>query len=78
MVKIFMAKQRASITQIFAANLKRIRLEKGYTQEQLALMCGFDRTYITGLENAYRNPSLKAIDKISLTIDVAPAEFFRL
>ena len=34
------------------------RLALGLSQEQLAMQCGFDRTYISMLERGIRNPSL--------------------
>jgi transcriptional regulator with XRE-family HTH domain len=44
----------------------RIRREAlGFSQERLAELCGFDRTYISLLERGKRNPSLLNISRLS-------------
>ena len=43
---------------IFARNIKAMRKARGLSQEALALEAGIDRTYISGIERAIRNPSL--------------------
>ena len=39
-------------------------------------MCGFDRTYISGIERGVRNPSLSAIEALAMALDVTVAELF--
>ena len=48
-----------------ANRLKQIRKVRSLSQEELALMCGIDRTYIGRIENLKRNPSLEILDKIA-------------
>ncbi len=60
------------IKKVFGANLRRIRLEKGLTQEALEGLSGFDRSYIGGLERGVRNPSLTAIAVLADARDVLP------
>lgn len=60
------------IKKVFGANLRRIRLEKGLTQEALEGLSGFDRSYIGGLERGVRNPSLTAIAALSDALAVSP------
>jgi len=40
-----------------AERIKTVRLEKKISQEALAHKCNFDRTYISMLERAKRNPT---------------------
>jgi len=40
-----------------AERIKAVRLEKKISQETLAHKCDFDRTYISMLERAKRNPT---------------------
>ena len=44
------------ISKAFGAILRRNREEKGMSQEQLALDCGLDRTFISLLERGLRQP----------------------
>ncbi|SFH73177.1 Helix-turn-helix [Collimonas sp. OK307] len=39
-------------------------------------MCGFDRTYISGIERGVRNPSLSAIEALAMALSVTVAELF--
>jgi transcriptional regulator with XRE-family HTH domain len=54
-----------SVTQVFGSAVKKARLEKGLSQEQLAAKSGLDRTYISGVERGARNPSLKSAHRIA-------------
>ncbi|MCD7780125.1 MAG: helix-turn-helix transcriptional regulator [Candidatus Gastranaerophilales bacterium] len=53
------------ITVKFAKKLKEIRQQRGLSQEDLALLCNIDRTYIGRLERHERKPSLLIADKIA-------------
>lgn len=55
-----------------AANIKKTRLDKNISQEKLAELCNFDRTYISMLERAKRNPSYLNLLKLAngLEIDI--------
>ena len=55
-------------------NVKRLRREKGWSQEDLADECGLHRTYISGVERGIRNPTVLVIDKIARTLGVEAAE----
>ena len=48
-----------------AANMKRLRKERGWSQEALADEAGLDRTYISGIERIVRNPTVTVIERIS-------------
>jgi transcriptional regulator with XRE-family HTH domain len=60
----------------FGDAIRRIRKTRGLSQEGLALECGLDRTYVSGIERGTRNPSLTNILKIATALDVDPAEIF--
>lgn len=57
----------------FECNLKKYRLLKEMTQEQLAIQVGVRRETIMRLEKAQYNPSLKLAIDISRAVD-APIE----
>ena len=57
-------------------NIKRIRKEKGISQEKLAEACSTATSYI-GLMEIYRNvPKLSTIERIAEALDVDPLVFF--
>ena len=60
------------LIKVFGTNVKKYRLERGYSQEDLADRCGLHRTYIGSIECLNRNVSLKNIQKIAKALDVEP------
>lgn len=52
-----------------AVNMKRLRKERGWSQEALADEAGLDRTYISGIERIVRNPTITVIDKIAVALN---------
>ncbi|MFI3667842.1 MULTISPECIES: helix-turn-helix domain-containing protein [Bacteria] len=64
------------IKKSFGENIKRKRLEKNFSQEELALNAGLDRTYISGVERGKRNVSIVNIHKISIALGIEIKELF--
>ena len=63
---------------IFAWNLRRLRLERGISQERLAADAEVDRAYVSELENKRGNATLDLMDRLADVLDVQLIEFFRL
>ncbi len=61
----------------FGLKVKRLRLEKGWSQEELAYKSGFHRTYIGMIERAERNISLKNIERLAQTFDLRIEDLFK-
>lgn len=57
-------------------NIKKLRTEKGMTQEQLANDCGVQRTTITMIELGENKPSVELAKKLGKIFDVAWSDFF--
>lgn len=51
-------------------NVKRIRKERGWSQEQLAFESGLHRTYIGGIERGARNPTILTLARLAKTLEV--------
>lgn len=60
-----------------ARNIKTRRTELNISQEKLAEICGFDRTYISLLERAKRNPSILNLKKLSIGLDIELCNLFK-
>ena len=66
-----------SLEKIVIDNIKRIRKEKGITQEKLAEACNTATSYI-GLMEIYKNiPKLSTVEKIAKALDVEPQILFQ-
>lgn len=48
-----------------AVNMKRLRRERGWSQEALADESDLDRTYISGLERLTKNPTITVVQRIA-------------
>ncbi|WP_174801461.1 helix-turn-helix domain-containing protein [Martelella limonii] len=59
--------------RILAENVKQARKELDLSQEALALETEIDRTYISGIERAKRNPSLTLIARLAERLKTTPA-----
>lgn len=59
---------------VFAANMHRLRVGKGWSQERLADICGLHRTYIGSVERAERNISIDNIEAIATALEVPAHE----
>ncbi len=63
-------KNKNEILTQFAKNLKEIRTTRQLSQESLAYIAGFDRTYISLLERGLRNLSLVNICRLANALEV--------
>ena len=61
---------------VFGAVLRSIRLERGLTQEELAVLSGFHRTYISLVERGLKSPSVRAVVRFSDALRVRPSTLF--
>jgi len=62
---------------ILGENIKKIREEKGLSQEELANIAGFDRTYISLIERGKRNLSLLNLCRFAKALDLRPHELIK-
>ncbi|MET4312744.1 helix-turn-helix transcriptional regulator [Bradyrhizobium sp. RT4b] len=61
---------------LVAWNVRRIRVDRGIPQEQLAYDAGIDRSYMSGLERQSENPTIDLLDRLAETLGVHLSEFF--
>lgn len=60
----------------FGKALKEYRLSESLSQEELALACGLDRTYISMLERNVKTPTLTTLIKISNSLSISAITLF--
>jgi transcriptional regulator with XRE-family HTH domain len=61
---------------LVAWNLRRLRVERGLSQENLAVDAGIDRTYVSRLERGLENPTVGILEQLSAALDAQIVEFF--
>ena len=61
---------------LVAWNLRRLRVERGISQEKLAADAGVDRAYLGGLERQTENPTVDLLDKIADALSLSVSELF--
>jgi transcriptional regulator with XRE-family HTH domain len=59
-----------SARQILARNLKRLRAERNWSQEDLALESSLHRTFVAHVERGMRNISLDNLEKLAMALRV--------
>lgn len=62
------------LQRIVGRNLRRHRIEQGYSQEAFADHMGVHRTYFGAVERGERNLTLQTLEKIAEFIGVDPRD----
>lgn len=65
---------RRSAEETFGEVLREFRLERGLSQEELALASDRHRTYISLLERGENSPSLRTIVQLAEALGVRPSD----
>jgi len=67
--------KRSNIYINVGQRIRALRLERGLSQELLALKAGVNRGYTGAIENGKKRPSLDTLQKLACALDV---ELYRL
>ncbi|MGQ3041537.1 MAG: helix-turn-helix domain-containing protein [Brevundimonas sp.] len=62
------------LTVLLGRNVRSARQLKGLSQEALAFEAGMKRSYLSDLERGTRNPTVTAIERLALALDVEPSK----
>ena len=68
---------RDKLLENFGRRVRDARLARGLTQEQLAAIAGFDRTYVSLVERGKRNLSLLNIYQLASSLGNQPEDLVR-
>ena len=66
-----------SARELLALNMIRLRTQRGWSQDALALEAGVDRTFVAHVERHKRNISVDNIERIALALGVRISELFK-
>ncbi len=55
-------------------NLRRLREEKGWSQEVFAFEAKIHRTYVSDIERGARNPTIAVVEKLAAALEVNPGQ----
>jgi transcriptional regulator with XRE-family HTH domain len=64
-------KPKPSARRIFAENLRKARLAKELSQEDLAELASLHRTYVGSVERAERNVSIDNMERLAAAVGVS-------
>jgi len=65
---------RQDSASIAAENLRLLRLERKWSQEDCAEKCGLHRTYVGAVERGERNITLATLDTIAAAFGISSVE----
>lgn len=60
------------LQRVVGRNLRAYRKAHGYSQEELAGILAWHRTYVGGLERGERNLTLKSVERIASILELDP------
>jgi transcriptional regulator with XRE-family HTH domain len=62
------------LVRILSDNIRRLRRERAFSQEQLSELCGLHRTYVGSVERGERNVTLSTLEAFSHALGVSVPE----
>lgn len=65
------------IQELLALNLRRIRVAKNISQDELALLAGVERAYVGHIERGNKNPTILTLEKLANALSCRPIDLFR-
>lgn len=64
------------VQALVAWNLRRLRVGRGLSQENLAVDARIDRTYVSRLERGLENPTVGILEQLADALHAGIVEFF--
>jgi transcriptional regulator with XRE-family HTH domain len=66
------ARKGGGLQAVIAVNVRRLRGQKGVSQEELAHICGYHRTYVGMIERGERNITIATLEALAGALGVEP------
>jgi transcriptional regulator with XRE-family HTH domain len=64
------------IRELVAWNLRRLRVMRSVSQDDLALSADLERAYVGHIERGKKNPTVVTLDKLAMALGCDIREFF--
>lgn len=68
------ARKAGGLQAIIATNVGRLRRAKGISQEELAEISGYHRTYVGMIERGERNITVTTLEALAVSLGVDPRD----
>jgi transcriptional regulator with XRE-family HTH domain len=65
------------LKEVMATNLRRLRHDKGLTQEELAARAGISTRYVGAIERADVSASVTVLGRIADALEIDPAQLLK-
>ena len=65
------------LVKLLGRNVRTMRQALGMSQEQLAFEAEMKRSYVSDLERGTRNPSVRALGRLAVALQVEPGDLLR-
>lgn len=65
------------LCSVIGANVRKLRTDRGLSQEELAYRAGIDRSYLSEIENGQKNVGVLILEAIAGALDVEAVTLFR-
>ncbi len=69
---------RGALTVQFGVLIRRLRMERGLSQEEFARRCGLHRTYIGSIERGEKTVTIETADKLAKALGTDLGNLFVL
>ncbi len=64
------------VQELIGWNLRRLRVERNISQDDLALIANVERAYVGYLERGQRNPTVATLGRLAEALDVHISQLF--
>ena len=65
-----------SLRAVVATNLRVLRKQKGFTQEELADSAGINRNYVGQIEREEKSPTVDILEKLAIALEARAVDLF--
>jgi transcriptional regulator with XRE-family HTH domain len=65
-----------ALAERFGGLVRRLRVEKGYSQEEFSFRVGLHQTYVSSVERGERNVTIRTADRIARALGTTLSSMF--